>query len=190
MTNRTAFARGFIKAAVAKNMALEDFAEVIKTALARPDELNYNDVARIKKEMSLQGADVPYDDPTGEGRRAYNAELLRKRDDSADEIPAISGGIAGLKSGLIGAGIGGAAGTGAGEAIKHTGLINLPFKYKKHMPVALGASTAALAGILSSLPAAKQRYEASLALKKLEYTKNMRDLNRTNNADIRLVNSM
>jgi hypothetical protein len=189
MNNYEHFAKGFIKTALAKNMAISDFITIVKQAVMRPDELTYEDISRIKKDMAVSGDQVPYNDVDGHLKREYLAKLLARRDEASDSIPVIEGGLHGLKKGLIGAGLGYAGGYGAGVLARESSVLNLPKTFKRHLPVGMGATTAAVSGILSALPAALHRYEAAKAYKKLDYSKNLAEVEGLNRADTSMLNS-
>jgi hypothetical protein len=160
-----------------------------KQAFQNPGDMTSADFANIKKELASRGVSPVYDDFTGEQRRAYNENLLKARDAAVDDIPVISGGIAGLKGGLLGAGIGGAAGLAGGHLLRKAPFLNLSYKTRSALPAVLGGTSALLSGILSSMPAAKNKYEAVQALKKLQNTNNISDVSDMNTADQYLLHS-
>jgi hypothetical protein len=171
------------------NEGFNKLSEIVKQAFQNPGNMTSEDFASIKKELAGRGVSSVYNDFEGEQRRAYNEYLLKARDAAVDDIPAISGGIAGLKGGLLGAGIGGALGYGGGHLLGKTPLLNLPFKTRSMLPAALGGSAALLSGILSAMPAAKSKYDAVQALKKLQNTDNVNEATSMNSADQYLLHS-
>lgn len=172
-----------------KNMAVKDFVDLVKIAIAGPGELTYDDVARLRKEMDMQGVPAPYEDETGELKRIYNAHILHQRDKNIDAVPEIEGATAGVLKGTLGAGLGVAGGYGLGNALHNSGVLNLRYGLTSKLPTALAFGGGLAGGLLGALPAAHQKYEATKALKKLQLAKNMRDLQRVNNTETNLVNS-
>ena len=183
------FAKGFLKAAARKNLTVIDLTAVIKCAFAQQGQLTYEDMDRMKTELADKGIQAPYEDNSGELSRMYNAKMLRERDSAADAIPEIEGGLAGLKAGITGAAVGGLGGTLAGNAIHHSGVLNLGHNTTKHLPLGLGVTAATLAGILSAMPKAKQKYEATKAFKKLHSPENLESLAQGNALDQQVMNT-
>ena len=183
-----AFALGFLKAAASKKVTLEDFRTFVKLAVHRNDTLTYEDIASIRQQLASEGEEAPYYDPEGLAMRAYKGKLLAARDEAANELsPHLSGALAGLRSGALGASLAGLAGAGAGHLIHEGSVLNLPKKFTSALPTALGTTGAAAGGILAAMPAAKRRYEASKALKKLEDPNNIKVVERLNNRENALI---
>jgi hypothetical protein len=188
-THTQAFARGFVKAAAARGVSFDDFGELVKRALARNDGLTTDDILRIRKELDIHGEPTPYDDPTGEAMQTYKARMLAERDRAIDEIPAVSGAMSGVGAGALGATLAGTLGGLVGHGLRESNLLNIPYRYLKHAPMALGIPAAVAGGLAAGLPAAQQRYDASKAFKKLHDPKAIRDLNQYNEAEHQLLNS-
>jgi hypothetical protein len=188
-THTKAFARGFVKAAAAKGVSFDDFGELVKKALARNDGLTTDDILRIRKELTTQGEPTPYADPSGEAMRTYKARMLTERDRAIDEIPAVSGAMSGIGAGALGAALAGTLGAVAGHGLRESNLLNIPYRYLKHAPMALGIPAAVVGGLAAALPAAQQRYDASKAFKKLHDPRAIRDLDQYNQSEQQLLNS-
>lgn len=183
------FAKGFIKAAAAKNMTIDDFAKLVKYAFANSDSLTMEDVDRIKAELTNHGVNPPYEDNSGELSRLYNAKLLHERDNRANAIPEVEGLTHGIAHGAIGAAVGGATGAGLGHLVHKSKILNMDHGITKHFPVGFGVTAATLAGVLSALPHAKQKYEAAKAFKKLHNIDNLQSVADNNTMDRNLLNS-
>lgn len=182
------FASGFIKAAMQKGVSISDFQHLVKQALSSGESLTFDDVRALKNEMSDAGmAENIYADPSGEAMRNYRAKLLAARDSAAGDIPAVSSAFSGLGAGAVGAGIGGALGASLGAVGKHSGLLNLPYKYRNYMPTAGALGGAALGGIVAALPAAKSKYDSVKALQKLHDISNVRALQHLSATDKALL---
>jgi hypothetical protein len=187
-TELKSFASGFIKAAMQKGVSISDFQHLVKQALSSGGRLTYDDVRALKDEMSDAGmAEHIYADPSGEAMRNYRAKLLAARDSAAGDIPAVSSALSGLGAGAMGASIGGGLGASLGAVGKHSGLLNLPYKYRQYMPTAGALGGAALGGIVAALPAAKSKYDSVKALQKLHDIGNVRDLQQLNATDKALL---
>jgi hypothetical protein len=186
--NQKAFALGFLKAAANKHVTLGDFKEFVKLAVHRNDTLTYEDISSIRQQLAAEGEKAPYYDPEGLAMKAYRGKLLDARDESAGELsPHLSGAMAGLRSGALGATLAGLTGAGAGHLIHEGSVLNLPRKFTSALPTALGTTGAVAGGILAAMPAAKRRYEASKALKKLEDPNNIKVVERLNNRENNLI---
>ena len=184
------FLRGFIKAAVEKNLTKKDFGMLLKKAFDEEKQyLNSDDIATLRSSMSRKGITPPYDDPYGEKSRLYNAHMLNERDRNADKVPEMEAAMAGLGKGVVGAGIGGAAGAGVGTALRDSKLLNAPWSVKKHLPIGVGVSSAVLGAIIASLPSAKKRYDEVKALQKLNVPRNMNQLVQNTGLDTSYLNS-
>jgi hypothetical protein len=185
-----AFARGFVKAATAKNLSLIDFDLLVKQAIHRNDTLTYQDIANIRKELSHQGKDTPYTDREGEDMQRYKADLLAKRDEALNSniSPEVAGGLEGLRAGAIGAGVTGLSGLLLGHLLHGTHTFNLPPSFTSKLPTILGTGGATVGGILNAMPAAKRTYEARKALNKLEDPNNIKVVQRLQDRENSLLN--
>jgi hypothetical protein len=174
-----AFASGFIKAAMQKNISITDFQYLVKQAISKGEQLTYDDVAAIKRQLADTGAPTDiYSDPTGEAMRNYKARLLAARDEASGDIPEVAASGAGLRAGALGSALGGLSGAALGAVGKHSGILNMPYKFRQHMPTAGAIGGAALGGLVSALPAAKQKYDTVKALQKMHNTDNLEALQR------------
>lgn len=184
-----AFARGFVKAAVDKNVSLTDFSALVKKAFSAGERLTYDDLNAIKQEISDDEiSPYIYDDPSGEAMRAYKAKLLKARDAASGEIPAVAASLAAARSAGLGGAVGAGLGAGLGAVGKHSGLLNIPYKYRKSMPTAGAVGGAAIGAALSAVPAAKQKYDAIKALQKLHSSDNLESLQHLGANDRALLN--
>lgn len=184
-----AFASGFIKAALEKNLSIDDFSYLVKKAIASSNNLTYDDIASIKDYLAGQNLNNDiYSDASGTAAQKYHAQLLAERDAALSQIPELSGLGAGSKSGLVGAAIGGSAGGLLGATAKHSGLLNVPYKYLKNLPTIGALAGTAIGGIVSAIPAAKQKYEAVKALQKLQNPKNIANVGELITQDNSILN--
>jgi hypothetical protein len=187
---KKAFASGFVKSAVAKGVTIDEFSALTKQALSAGTSLTYDDVSAIKALLANnEGSEDIYSDPTGEAMRNYKSRLLAARDASSQEIPAVSGALAGLRAGSLGGLAGAGIGGSLGMLAKHTPILNLPYRFKRNMPTAGALGGTALGSIIAALPAAKQKYEASKALQKLHSSSNLDALQQLGQEDRAVLNS-
>jgi len=181
--------KGFIKAAAAAGLTRQEATELFKAAMASDQAISPIDMAHIRAALRDQGSDPAYGSNSQEDTTRYRADLLQRRDESLDKIPELEGILAGLGAGTKGALIGGGAGAASGYVLKHTPLLNIHPKFKTHLPTGMGVSAAVLAGILSSLPAAKKDYERTRSIKKLNSPQNMGDLLQGNRVEQEMLYS-
>jgi hypothetical protein len=187
---KKAFASGFVKAAIDKEVSIRDFSFLTKKALSSGNRLTYDDVAAIKAQLASEGiTDDIYDDPSGKAMRNYKAKLLASRDAASTQIPAVSASLVGLREGGLGALAGAGIGGTLGLLAKHTPILNVPFKYRRNLPTLGSLGGSALGGIVTALPAAKKRYESLKALQKLNDPANLQALQQVAQDDNLVLNS-
>jgi hypothetical protein len=188
-TELKSFASGFIKAAMQKGVSISDFQQLVKRAVSVGEGLTYDDVRAIKEDLEgTEEARDMYADPSGEAMRNYKAKLLAARDAAAGDIPAVSASLSGLRAGTMGAAAGGGLGALLGAVGKHSGILNIPYKFRSHMPTVGAVGGASLGGVLSALPAAKQKYDTVKALQKLHNTDNLESLYNLGAGDRSILN--
>lgn len=187
--SKKAFASGFVKAALAKGLSIEEFSHLTKKALSPGTSLNYDDMAAIKAQLAEDNADVGiYSDPSGEAMRNYRAKLLALRDEASNEIPAVSASLSGLRSGALGALVGAGSGSAIGAIAKHSPILNLPHSHKQYLPTLGAIGGASLGSIVAAIPAAKKKYETVKALQKLHNPHNLQALRELGEDDKNILN--
>jgi hypothetical protein len=187
--SKKAFASGFVKAALAKGLSIEEFSHLTKKALSPGTSLNYDDMAAIKAQLAEDNADVDiYSDPSGEAMRNYRARLLALRDEASNEIPAVAASLSGLRSGALGALAGAGTGSAIGAIAKHSPILNLPHSHKQYLPTLGAIGGASLGSIVAAIPAAKKKYETVKALQKLHNPHNLQALRELGEDDKNILN--